>query len=256
MSLRGKSAIITGGAQGIGKCTALFLLREGMKVVIADVDEEAGVECAAEYAAIGRIEFVPTDVGDEASAETCVRRAVEVFGGLDALVNNAGFGIERKVEELALEEWNKVIGANLTGCFLMVKHAIPHLRKRKGAIVNIASIKGLQAVVSEADSESYCAAKGGMIALTHALAISQGPSVRVNCISPGWIVTSAWQKKRLAEPRELSAEDHSQHPVGRVGWPEDIAGMVRYLLSDEAGFITGQNFIIDGGMTKRMIYPG
>ncbi len=254
MSLRGKNAIITGGAQGIGKCTALFLLREGMNVVIADLDEEAGVECAEEYKAIGRVEFIPTDVGQEASVENCVRRAVEIFGGVDALVNNAGIGIHRKIEKLTLEEWNKVIGTNLTSCFLMVKYAIPHLRKNKGGIVNIASLKGLQAVESEANTESYCASKGGIIALTHALAISQGPSVRVNCISPGWIITSEWRQKRLSRPRELSAEDHNQHPVGRVGWPEDIAGMVRYLLSDEAGFITGQNFIVDGGMSKKMIY--
>jgi len=227
-----------------------------MNVAIADVDEEAGAECAEEYSAIGRVEFIPTDVGQEAPVENCVRRTVEIFGGLDAVVNNVGVSVERKIEELTLQEWNKVIGTNLTGCFLMAKHAIPHLRKRNGAIVNIASIKGLQAVESEANSESYCASKGGIIALTHALAVSQGPDIRVNCISPGWIITSAWQKKRLARRRKLTAEDHNQHPVGRVGWPEDIAGMVRYLLSDEAGFITGQNFIVDGGMTKKMIYPG
>jgi len=255
VSLRNKSVIITGGAKGIGQCTALFLLREGMNVVIADVDEEAGAECAEDYKVIGRVEFIPTDVGQEASAENCVHRAVEMFGGLDALVNNAGIGMNRKIEELTLEEWDRVIGTNLTGCFLMAKHAIPHLRKRKGAIVNISSLKGLQAVASEANSESYSASKGGIIALTHALAVSQGPSVRVNCISPGWIVASEWRPKRLAKSRELSAEAHSGHPVGRVGRPEDIAGMVRYLLSDEAGFITGQNFTVDGGMSKKLIYP-
>jgi len=255
MSLQGKSAIITGGANGIGRCATLFLLREGMNVAIADLDEEAGAECAEEYRTLGRVEFIPTDVSQEASAENCVRTSVELFGGLDVLVNNAGIGILRKIEDLSLDEWNEVMGTNLTGCFLMTKHAIGHLRRSRGAIVNIASVKGLQAIVSEADSESYCAAKGGIIALTHALAISQGPNVRVNCISPGWIVGSEWQKKRLAKRRELSAENHSQHPVGRVGWPEDIAGMIRYLLSDEAGFITGQNFIVDGGMSKKLIYP-
>ena len=255
MSLRGKSVIITGGATGIGKCTALFLLREGMNVVIADLDKEAGAECAEEYKAIGQIEFIPTDVSQEAPVENCVRRAVEIFGGVDALVNNAGIGIGRDIENVTLEEWYKVIDTNLTSCFLMVKYAIPHLRKNKGGIVNISSIKGMQAIESDASSESYCASKGGVIALTHALAISQGPNVRVNCISPGWIITSEWKQKRLAHRRELTAEDHSQHPVGRVGWPEDIASMVRYLLSDEAGFITGQNFIVDGGMSKRMIYP-
>ena len=254
-SLQGRTAIVTGGAQGIGKCTAQFLLREGMNVVIADTDEEAGAECVDEYNALGRIEFIPTDVSNEMSAKACVSGAVDMFGGLHALVNNAGFGIARKIERLTIEEWNSVIGVNLTGCFLMTKYAVPHLRRSKGAIVNVASMKGLQAVVSEADSESYCAAKGGVIAFTHALAISQGPDIRVNCISPGWIVTDAWKKKRLAKLRQLSTEDHSQHPVGRVGWPEDIAAMIRYLLSYEAGFITGQNFLIDGGMSIKLIYP-
>ena len=255
MSFRDKVAIVTGGAQGIGKCIALTLLREGMCVVIADLDEEAGAECVEEYSPIGRIAFIPTQVNQESAVENCVRKTVEMFGRLDAIVNNAGIGTGREIEKLTLEEWNTVIGTNLTSCFLMTKYGIAHLRKSKGAIVNIASIKGFLAIASEAHSESYCAAKGGVIALTHALAISQGPSVRVNCISPGWIVTDTWRKKRMAGLRKLSAENHAQHPVGRVGWPEDIAGMVRYLLSDEAGFITGQNFVVDGGMSKKLTYP-
>jgi NAD(P)-dependent dehydrogenase (short-subunit alcohol dehydrogenase family) len=255
MSLKGKSVIVTGGAHGIGKCIVQFLLREGMNVVIADVNEKAAADCVAEYRAFGRIEFIVTDVGDETSAANCVRRTVGMFDGLDVLVNNAGFRTDRKFEELTLEEWNGVIGTNLTGCFLMTKYAIPHLRKNKGAIVNIASIKGLQSVVSEENSESYSAAKGGLIALTHALAISQGPDIRVNCISPGWIVTSSGEEEHLAESRDFLMEVNRCHPAGRIGRPEDIAGMVRYLLSDEAGFITGQNFIVDGGITKKIIYP-
>ena len=254
-SLRGKSAIITGGANGIGKCAALFLLRAGMNVVLADVNEEAGAECVEDYAGIGPVEFVQTDVSQEHAVQNCVRRTVELFGGVHAVVNNAGFGMERKIEELPLEDWHKVIDINLTSCFLTTKHAITHLRKSKGAIVNISSIKGLQAVVSEADSEAYVASKGAVIALTHALAISQGPDVRVNCISPGWIIVDEWRPKHLAKLRKLSPKDHNQHPVGRIGWPEDIAAMVKYLISDAAGFITGQNFIIDGGMSKALDYP-
>jgi len=122
----------------------------------------------------------------------------------------------------------------------MAKHCVPQLRRHRGAIVNIASTRALQ---SEPDTEAYAAAKGGLVGLTHALAISLGPEVRVNCVSPGWIARESVRRK-----------DHAQHPVGRVGHGEDIAGIVAYLLSDAAGFVTGQNFVVDGGMTKKMIY--
>jgi NAD(P)-dependent dehydrogenase (short-subunit alcohol dehydrogenase family) len=122
----------------------------------------------------------------------------------------------------------------------MAKHCAPHLRAARGAIVNIASTRALQ---SEPQTEAYAAAKGGLVALTHALAMSLGPRVRVNCISPGWIAHQPVRKK-----------DHAQHPVGRVGRDEDVAQMIAYLLSDAAGFVTGQNFVIDGGMTRKMIY--
>jgi NAD(P)-dependent dehydrogenase (short-subunit alcohol dehydrogenase family) len=140
---------------------------------------------------------------------------------------------------------------NLTGAFLMAKHAAPHLRQVRGAIVNVASTRALQ---SEANTEAYSASKGGLVALTHALAVSLGPDVRINCVSPGWIDVSGWQKVANRKPATLSDADHAQHPAGRVGTPEDIAEMVAYLLSDAAGFVTGQNFVVDGGMTKKMIY--
>ena len=122
----------------------------------------------------------------------------------------------------------------------MTKHAAPHLRRVRGAIVNIASTRALQ---SEPDTEAYAAAKGGLVALTHALAMSLGPQVRVNCVSPGWIAHSRVKKK-----------DHAQHPVGRVGRDRDVAELVAFLLSDAAGFATGQNYVLDGGMTRKMIY--
>jgi NAD(P)-dependent dehydrogenase (short-subunit alcohol dehydrogenase family) len=167
---------------------------------------------------------------------------VRRFGGLDALINNAGIADPAggPIERLSLEDWNRKIAVNLTGMFLMTKHCVPHLRRTAGTIVNIASTRALQ---SEPDTEAYAATKGGVIALTHALAMSLGPRVRVNCISPGWIA-----KGRLAK------RDHAQHPTGRAGRPEDIGEMIAFLLSDAAGFITGQNFVVDGGMTRKMIY--
>jgi hypothetical protein len=133
----------------------------------------------------------------------------------------------------------------------MAKHCVSHLRQARGAIVNIASTRALQ---SEAHTEAYSATKGGLVALTHALAVSLGPDVRVNCVSPGWIAASEWKKRSQRKAADLRREDHAQHPAGRLGTPQDIAAMVAFLISDEAGFITGQNFVVDGGMTKKMIY--
>ena len=170
---------------------------------------------------------------------------------IDGLVNNAGFMIRKPIEELSLEEWNRVIGTNLTGAFLCSRECAPHLRSRKGAIVNMSSTRR---IMSEPDTESYAASKGGIFALTHALSISLGPDVRVNSISPGWIDVTPWQKESAREPEKLSKADHAQHPVGRVGVPLDIATLVEYLLSAQSGFITGQDFVVDGGMTKKMLY--
>jgi NAD(P)-dependent dehydrogenase (short-subunit alcohol dehydrogenase family) len=229
-----KAVLVTGGARGIGRATAALLAASGYRVAVADTNAPAGR---------GRpFFFHPTDVSSEPAVRACVRAVVKRFGRLDALVNNAGIAdpANGPLEKLSLVEWNRRIGTNLTGAFLMAKHCAPHLRAARGAIVNIASTRALQ---SEPQTEAYAASKGGLVALTHALAMSLGPRVRVNCISPGWIAHGRVRRK-----------DHAQHPVGRVGRDADVAQMVAFLLSGAAGFATAQNFVLDGGMTRKMIY--
>jgi NAD(P)-dependent dehydrogenase (short-subunit alcohol dehydrogenase family) len=251
--LKDKVALVTGGAQGIGKGIAKHFLGLGMKVVIADIDDEAGQETLAEFNGLGELKFVKTDVSNESDAKNAVEKAVEYFGGIYALINDAGIANPGHTppDELKLESWNRIIGVNLTGSFLMAKFAIPHLKKSKGAIVNISSTRSIQ---SEPNTEAYAATKGGILALTHALALSLSGKVRVNCISPGWIDVSAMKKRGVRKKYELTQADHEQHPAGRVGKAEDIAEMAAFLISDKSGFITAQNFIVDGGMTKKMIY--
>jgi NAD(P)-dependent dehydrogenase (short-subunit alcohol dehydrogenase family) len=243
--MRDKVVLITGGGQGIGRAIAQLLAERGAVAVIADVDAEAARESG--------LPFVRCDVSREPSVRACVRRVTARYGRIDGLVNNAGLAnpADDPVEKLELAAWNRRIGVNLTGAFLMAKYCVPQLRRTRGAIVNIASTRALQ---SEPNTEAYAASKAGLVGLTHALAMSLGPRIRVNCISPGWIDVSAWKKSGKRKPLRLSKADHEQHPAGRVGRPGDIAEIALYLLSDAAGFITGQNFVVDGGMTRKMIY--
>jgi NAD(P)-dependent dehydrogenase (short-subunit alcohol dehydrogenase family) len=246
-----RTVLVTGGAQGIGRGIAERFLAAGWQVMLLDDDPEAGEEARAELAGRGRVAWIAADVADEPAVGRAVAATVECFGGIDALVNNAGVMLRKPVEQLTLAEWNRVLGVNLTGAFLCARECAAALRRRRGAIVNVASTRAL---MSEPDTESYSASKGGLVALTHALAVSLGPAVRVNAVSPGWIDVSPWKKKSVRQPEVLSAEDHAQHPVGRVGIPADVAELVLYLASPAGGFVTGQNFVVDGGMTRKMIY--
>jgi NAD(P)-dependent dehydrogenase (short-subunit alcohol dehydrogenase family) len=249
--MKGKVAVVTGGAQGIGKAIAQWVLKSGGRVVIADVDPEAGQETVEEFRSPGQIEFFQTDVGDETQVRRLAAETLAAFDRIDLLVNNAGIASNKPITELSLEDWNQVLSTNLTGIFLCVKHMVKELRKNNGSIVNIASIHGFKAL---ADTEAYSATKGGIIAMTEALAMSLGPEVRVNSISPGRIEVIDWKKESQRQQPEHSQEDREQQPVERVGRPEDIAGMVLYLASEKGSFITGQNIVIDGGRAKRMCY--
>jgi NAD(P)-dependent dehydrogenase (short-subunit alcohol dehydrogenase family) len=250
-----KTALVTGAARGIGRGIAERLLAEGWNVALADVLGKEGRLAAKELEegvkkSGARAMFVKCDVSDEKQVVAVVKAVVKEFGRLDGLVNNAGLAspYNGPVEKLALKDWDRWIGVNLTGAFLGAKHATPHLRKTRGAIVNIASTRAGQ---SEAQTEAYSASKAGLLGLTRALAVSEGPQVRVNAVCPGWIDTRPAAESAAAAQREK----HGQHPVGRVGRPEDVAQAVLFLLdAARSGFVTGQSFVIDGGMTVKMIY--
>lgn len=249
-----KVAAITGGAQGIGRAIAYRLAAAGFAISIVDPDEEAGREALATLHGRGaRAAFRRADVAEVADVEAWLRQTVSEFGRIDVLVNNAGIGRSAPFLELSPEDFDRVLAVNLRGTFLCSQSAARRMVEQGGggAIINIASTR---AFMSEPGTEAYTASKGGIVALTHGMAISLGPrGIRVNCISPGWIETRDWKKSSQAKTPEHSARDRQQHPVGRVGRPDDVAEACLFL-AEGAGFMTGQNIIIDGGMTVKMIY--
>ncbi len=245
-----KNIIVTGGAQGIGKILTQHLLKEGFYVSVFEIDIEAIEEFRLEETS-EKLAFFQCDVSSENEVKEAIKNSAEKYGRINGLVNNAAILNNKPFTELTLEEWQRVIDVNLTGTFLCAKHAAPYLKTANGSIINLCSTRAFQ---SEPDTEVYSASKGGVYALTHALAISLGPEIRVNCISPGWIDVSGIRKKSEANPYQITEADKNLHPAGRVGNGADIARMVLFLLNPENSFITGQNFVVDGGMTKKMIY--
>lgn len=253
--LRERVILVTGGAQGIGRGIAQAVLGAGGRVLVGDLDAEAGRACLREWNLPGRCAFVRLDVASERSAARFAATALAKFGRIDGLVNNAGIADPHvpPLDALDWAQWQRRL-SSLHGAFLCSKHALPALRASDGggAIVNLLSTRAYQ---SEPHSEAYAAAKGGLLAFTHALALSEGPAVRVNAIAPGWIATEAWQAPTRRRRPQQSRRDHAQHPAGRVGVPEDIAQLAVYLLAPQlSGFVTGQDFIVDGGMTRKMHY--
>lgn len=247
MGFLNKVAIVTGASNGIGKAVAAAFAQKGAKVAVADIEEAAGRQIVRDIQdGGGSAVFVKTDVRQEEDIIQLMKQTKETFGQIDILINNAGKMIRKTPYELELEEWDDIIHTNLRSVFLGSREAAKYMRENEngGAIINIASTR---AFMSEANTESYSATKGGIIALTHALAVSfSDDRITVNSISPGWIETGDYSK--------LSKADHEQHLSKRVGTPEDIARACLFLSAKENDFVTGANFTIDGGMTKKMIY--
>lgn len=241
---------MTGAAQGIGAATSALFAELGARVALLDIDAKAGKRRAAELCGRGGDAFfLRCDAGKAGPLIGAVRTALGRLGRLDALINNVGIGSGTPFTSRPRAQWDRVIAVNLSAAYLAAQAAAPKLGKARGSIVNVSSTRAL---MSEPDTEPYSASKGGLLALTHSLAVTLAGKVRVNAVSPGWIDTSAWRYG--AKPARWTARDHAQHPAGRVGKPEDIAQACLFLCSPEAGFITGQNLVVDGGMTVRMIY--
>lgn len=224
-SFTDKVVVITGHAAGIGLCLAKNFAQAGASVAGIDLNEN---------------DYFVGDIADRATLERFAQKVIDEFGHVDILINNA-LPPMRGIEECSYDEFLYSLKVGTAAPFYLAKLLSPHM-PQGSSIINIASTRSRQ---SQPYTESYSAAKGGIEALTHALAVSLGPKIRVNCIAPGWIHTHG---------EEPSATDHAQHPAGRVGRPEDIASLTMFLSSDEAAFITGETIVADGGMSRLMIY--
>ena len=242
-----KVAIVTGGASGIGRETALLFAEEGAAVTIVDLDARGGEETAQEIKEEGfQSLFVQTDVTSEPDCKEAIQRTVSAFGQLDVLFNNAGIIHRTSVLNTAETDWDRVMGVNVKGVFLMSKHAIPAMRNG-GVIINSGSGWGL---VGGPNAASYCASKGAVVQLTRAMALDHAKQgIRVNCICPGDIDTPLLMNEadQLMVNRETFRTAAAERPLGRIGTAKDVAKSVLYLASEAAGFVTGTTLVVDGG---------
>lgn len=246
MKFKDKLVVITGAGKGIGRALAIAYSNEGAMPVILDKNQDHlnGTRELIEKKGNTSMQL-KLDVTDVHAIEKTFAKIQSSFGNVDILINNAGLGIIKSLYDLSIEEWDYVINTNLRGTFACSREASKIMKNQGGgSIVNIASTR---AMMSEANTFPYSASKGGILALTHSLAVSLGQhQIRVNAISPGWIQTEEYEN--------LKPEDHAQHPSGRVGKPDDIVRACFYLTDPENDFVTGINLVVDGGMTRKMIY--
>lgn len=243
----GKVAIITGAAHGIGRATAKLLASDGAHVVVADINDTGGKQVVADIeAAGGKAIYLHTDVGKHDAIRTCIEETVAQLGRLDYIVNNAYWSVHGNVEELSEEDWDRAMNVMLKAIFLFGKYGFPIMREQGGgAMVNIASVHGLAA---DRRYSVYDSAKAAVINLTRGMALDYGPDgIRVNSVCPGWIITDdgVIEEKILRRAASIYA-------VGRTGVPDDIAKVIRFLLSDDAGFVTGHALVADGGLTAQL----
>lgn len=249
MNFKDKIAVITGGALGIGKCLAQEFSAAGAKVAFIDVNRSAGEETAALIRKNGgEVLFFHGDIGAELILKEFVQKVIERFGHIDYLINNAIISKKGILSGCSFDEFNEVLRVGVTAPYELTKLFLPHFRDHS-AVVNLSSTRAFQ---SQKDTESYTAAKGGITALTHALAVSLAGKVRVNSVAPGWIDTGSTYDPNYMP--NYSGADKSQHPSMRVGNPHDIVRTIFFLCDEKNAFINGQNITVDGGMSKLMIY--
>lgn len=246
-----KVCVVTGGANSIGLCIVKEFINHGAKVAFIDIDKKAGEKVLESIRnSGGEGLFYYGDIAEKATLEMFSKEVIETYGKIDYLINNACISKNGIISGCDYEDFNYVLRVGVTAPYMLSKLFLDHFSK-SGAIVNISSTRS---AMSQSDTESYTAAKGGISALTHGLAISLAGKVRVNSISPGWIDVS--ENYDVDFDKKHSEDDKSQHPVKRVGKPIDIARTVMFLCDEENDFITGENVTVDGGMTKLMIYSG
>jgi NAD(P)-dependent dehydrogenase (short-subunit alcohol dehydrogenase family) len=252
--LAGRVALISGGAQGIGRAIAALFQREGACVFVLDCDAVRGNETATELSEQDPsrpVKYLPADLREPAQIEEAARALLKFHSRVDILINNAGIEVERPLEKLTVADWDLVLDVNLRGAFLLTQAIVPLFPASGGAIVNVSSIHASHAFP---DSIPYACSKAGMVALTRNLALELASRhIRVNCICPGYIDTRLWEEflRNSKNPKGLAEQTTALHPVGRRGMPSDVSEAALFLASDSSAFITGTDLIVDGGLTVR-----
>lgn len=253
MRLKDAVAIVTGAAKGIGWGIATVFSKEGAKVVVVDWDEEAGKKTAADInAAGGDAIFVKCDVSNEEQVKAMIQATLDKYGRIDVLVNNAAIGVYKTITDATSEDWDHCLSVNLKGVFLCSRYAIPHMQALgKGVIINISSV---HAYANVNGTSPYAASKGGVAALTRAMAMDYSPTIRINAIAPGWVLTPLIQGifDSYDDPAEQQRIVEQRQVMKRIGQPEDVGHAAAFLASDEASFITGIQLFVDGGLTAQL----